>query len=425
MLLAQREALALAQARLRLRVDLGDVDALRADLGADAAARAVVDRGVGRPARRCGSARPAGRRTSARGTAASRSRTGTPSRRSCTSRSGPATRASPRTGRRVIGQLSAPASISSAARCPLARLTPSPDFSFQGCAPASVAPATSTLSRTRAPVGVDRAQPVVDGDAGARERMLAEVVGAEARLARRRHAVHRQPERGLARVPVRVELDAAARDPAGGEHDPPCAVVDLAPRGGRADRVDAAVRRARARTASEFRTIRPPARRSRVAQRLEDPHAGHRRRQRRDLEDRPAELLLQVASRRRAGPRRRAPAGKPTRCRAVEPRARPDGRSAARELGVLHRPREPEAVGLRAAVDAPARSRPTAPARRRGRRCRRGRRRGSRAARGSRRRASARRRAGRPRPSSRGRPRSASGAPTVVGSTTFSPRSPR
>ena len=45
---AQREAgRASRSSRARLRVDLGDVDALRADLRADAAARAVVERGVG------------------------------------------------------------------------------------------------------------------------------------------------------------------------------------------------------------------------------------------------------------------------------------------------------------------------------------------------------------------------------------------
>ena len=61
----------LLQPRARLRVDLGDVDALRADLGADPAARAVVDRGVGRRlVGRRGSARPAARRTSGPGTAA-------------------------------------------------------------------------------------------------------------------------------------------------------------------------------------------------------------------------------------------------------------------------------------------------------------------------------------------------------------------
>src|SRR4051794_20380173 len=45
--LAQRDPVALAQARLRARVDLRDVDAVRADLRADPAARAVVERGVG------------------------------------------------------------------------------------------------------------------------------------------------------------------------------------------------------------------------------------------------------------------------------------------------------------------------------------------------------------------------------------------
>ena len=61
----------LLEPRARLRVDLGDVDALRADLGADPAARAVVDRARRSTARRRpGSARPAGRRTSGPGTAA-------------------------------------------------------------------------------------------------------------------------------------------------------------------------------------------------------------------------------------------------------------------------------------------------------------------------------------------------------------------
>ena len=45
---AQLDPVALLQAGARLAVDLGDVDALRAHLGADAAARAVVQRGVGR-----------------------------------------------------------------------------------------------------------------------------------------------------------------------------------------------------------------------------------------------------------------------------------------------------------------------------------------------------------------------------------------
>ena len=57
--------------RARLRVDLGDVHALRAHLRADAAAGAVVERRVGATARRRrGSARTAGPRTSGPGTAA-------------------------------------------------------------------------------------------------------------------------------------------------------------------------------------------------------------------------------------------------------------------------------------------------------------------------------------------------------------------
>ena len=207
-LLAQRDALALAQRALRLRVDLRDVDALRADLGADAAARAVVDRGVGRPARRrCGSARPAGRRTSARGTAASRSRTGTRSRRSCTSRSGPASRASRSNRTSVIGSSSM---ISSAAAVPARQADAVARLLLPGLAPASVAPATSTFSSTRAPVAVDRAQAVVDRDAGPGERLLAEVVGAEARLARRRA---RRAPAGRARSRARASASRARCPP--------------------------------------------------------------------------------------------------------------------------------------------------------------------------------------------------------------------
>ena len=74
---AQRDAPVGLHQRPRLGVDLRDLHALRADLGADAAARAVVERAVRRRARPGrGSARPGGRRTWARGRAASRRRPG-------------------------------------------------------------------------------------------------------------------------------------------------------------------------------------------------------------------------------------------------------------------------------------------------------------------------------------------------------------
>ncbi len=194
-------------------------------------------------------------------------------------------------------------------------------------------------------------------------------------------------------------------DAAGGEDDPARAVVDLAPRGGRADRLDA---RAVAHREDRLRVQHdPPAALAQArAQRLEDAHPGDGGRERRDLEHRPAELLLQGAPH-AVGVLGAEAGGEADPRRAVEPaldltrrsrRASRGSPSPARARGCW------PPGGRRRAPRSP----PTAPARRRGRRCRRGRRRGSRAARRSRRRASARRRAGRPRPSSRGRPRSAS-----------------
>ena len=81
---AQRHAALLRQLGLGLGVDLGDLHALRADLGADAAARAVVERVRRRWRRRRGSARPGARRTWGRGRAGWPPRPGSRSRRSCT-----------------------------------------------------------------------------------------------------------------------------------------------------------------------------------------------------------------------------------------------------------------------------------------------------------------------------------------------------
>ena len=92
-------------------------------------------------------------------------------------------------------------------------------------------------ARCRAPAA---AQLAVDRDARARHRLLVEVLGHEARLARARHAAHRQAERRLARDPVRAELDRARGEAAGGE-DEPARVVSVTswPAASRADRRDA------------------------------------------------------------------------------------------------------------------------------------------------------------------------------------------
>ena len=81
---AQRHARSRLHLRPRLGVDLGDVDALRAHLGADPAARAVVERRVDARRRARGSARSAGRRTWGPGRAASPRPPGRTSRTPCT-----------------------------------------------------------------------------------------------------------------------------------------------------------------------------------------------------------------------------------------------------------------------------------------------------------------------------------------------------
>ena len=235
----------LLEPRARLRVDLGDVDALRADLRADPAARAVVDGRVGRRlvgdpealGLRPGVLRAREQRRDVRDRAV---RLADRALHAMVERVAHVQRVEQVTGLRHAPCRSAPAaaaarrssspaaSTSSAARCPVARLMPSPDFSFQGSAPASVAPATSTLPSRRSPARVDGAQLVVDRHARARQRVRAEVLGVEARLARLRHPRHRQPERHLARHPVRAQLDAAGGEAAAREHDPVRAAALLA-----------------------------------------------------------------------------------------------------------------------------------------------------------------------------------------------------
>ena len=179
---------------------------------------------------------------------------------------------------------------------------PSPDFSFHGCAPASVAPTTSTFSQ---PLG---AQVAADRHAGAAHRVLVEVRRREP--LGRRDAGDRQPERHLARLPVRVELEAARSEAAGRQHDPVGRLRHLAQPDADAQRRDA-IRRTRSAPMTTLLSItRPPAPAQPVAQRLRHAHARHRRRQRRHLEDGPPELLLQrrasaVAVERPAPPGRR------------------------------------------------------------------------------------------------------------------------
>src|SRR5215213_5220373 len=153
--------------RARLRVDLGDVDALWADLRADATTRAVVERGVGRrlvrdpeplglrpdvlrPREQRGDVRDGAERLADRALDAVVERLAHEQRAQhvvavvdrhqlLPAASGAAALVSDR--------------IRPAARCPVEREMPSPDFSRQGAAPASVAPATTTLASSRSPAG--------------------------------------------------------------------------------------------------------------------------------------------------------------------------------------------------------------------------------------------------------------------------------
>ena len=153
---AQRHALRRLELRPRLRVDLRDVHALRAHLGADPAAGAVVERRVGRralvgaealrlrprvlrPREQRGDVGDGAERLADRALHAVVERVAHQQRPEHVVAHASAPRAD-------AAALVVAASTSSAARYPVARLMPSPDFSFHGSAPASVAPATSTFS---------------------------------------------------------------------------------------------------------------------------------------------------------------------------------------------------------------------------------------------------------------------------------------
>src|SRR5262249_26980654 len=132
-----RDATLLLQRGAGLRVDLGDLHALRADLRADAAAGAVVDGGVGRA--------PAAAESLALRTGVLRAREEGRGRREG------AVRLADRALDAVVDVFAHPGPdsrpwIASAARIPLARLIPSPDFPRHGSAPASMAPTAWTFS---------------------------------------------------------------------------------------------------------------------------------------------------------------------------------------------------------------------------------------------------------------------------------------
>ena len=170
-----------------------------------------------------------------------------------------------------------------------------------------------------------RAQRAVDRDAGARHRLLVEVLRPEP-LARPGTPRHGQTERDLARLPARVELEPAGREAAGRQHDPVARGASTSRRPTRArSAVDARVAALGAddHGVEDHPAAGPP---QPLAQRGGDAHARHRRRQRRHLEHRPRRAAPAARSRRCA--RRRCPstAGNATRSSAPQPRTPPGRR---------------------------------------------------------------------------------------------------
>ena len=223
---------------------------------------------------------------------------------------------------------------------------PSPDFSRQGSAPATSAPAAWRFAQTGAPSSSDRPHALVDGDAAAHERLGVEVARAQARAAGGGPA-DRQPGHGLAQAAARVELDRPRREAAGGEHDGvgrqrPHPRRLAHPHAGHAPGgdLDARPRPGPARA-------RPPAAASAAVSGALQAHARDARRHRRHLGDRRAEQLLEVL------PRLGGPL-EPDHRRQQDGLPRLDARAAAPRPGVAARP------GRRARARAPGRPRPRA-----------------------------------------------------------------
>ena len=205
----------------RLRVDLGDVHALRADLGADAAARAVVERVVRRRLAACrGSARPAGRRTSGPGNSgvdvrdraerlADRALDAVVER----------VRASGRTARARLRSSRLLQDRCSAAAWPVARLMPVARLLAPGLGAGQGGARRRARSRPR---GRRRRRPA----AARRRRRRRRAPAAARRSSRPRSAARpgrgRRPAAGRARSragPSRESSSTRRREPAGGEHE--------------------------------------------------------------------------------------------------------------------------------------------------------------------------------------------------------------
>ena len=216
----------------RLRVDLGDVHALRAHLRADAAARAVVERGVRpTPRRGRGSARPAARRTSGPGNSGVTLETG-----QNVSQIVHLTQWSSEPAHEVAQHvvLDRHRQASAVAGCDRSRRAEDqlgrPEPGRQADAVARLLPPRLGAGQRRPgdehvlePL---RPQLAIDGHARRPHRVIGEVVRQEPLV--RGHAAHRQAERHLPCAPARVELEAAGGEAAGRQHEPVAAVVDVA-----------------------------------------------------------------------------------------------------------------------------------------------------------------------------------------------------
>ena len=175
---------------------------------------------------------------------------------------------------------------------------PSPDFSRQGSAPATSAPAACRLSHTARAVPVHRAQRLVHRDAGAHQRLVVEVARAERAARPGGGPVTGSPATVSRRAPCESSSMPPGREAARGEHHGVGRQRPGPGRGAHAHARHAARRLPPRPTAGGPSTSRPPGGgAAAVEQRVLEAHPRHGGRQ-------------AWGSRRRAP--RAAPAGRPT-----------------------------------------------------------------------------------------------------------------